>query len=186
MISARGVSRRYGAGVALHPTDFELAAGELVALVGPNGAGKSTLLAILAGALEPSSGSVRRTGAVAWAPQQPALYGRLTPNQNLRLFARLERADVVAQSHELPDRPAATLSVGPRQLLNLEIAFLGSPRTALLDEPTAALDANRRAELWAALERLRTDGGAVAFVTQLPEEAERADRVLRLDAGRVA
>jgi ABC-type multidrug transport system ATPase subunit len=184
MIAARGVSRRYGAGVALHPTDFELGAGELVALVGPNGAGKSTLLSILAGALPPSSGTVRREGAVAWAPQRPAVYTRLTPRENLTLFARL--ADTTPEPVDLPDRPVAELSVGQRQQLNLAVAFLGSPRTALLDEPTASLDPAHREELWAALERLRADGGAVAFVTQLPEETERADRVLHLDAGRVS
>lgn len=183
MIVARGVSRRYGGDVALHPTDFELKAGELVALVGPNGAGKSTLLAILAGALEPSSGSVRRDRDVAWAPQRPAVYARLTPRENVELFARLARTAPAPVS--LPDRPVGDLSVGQRQQLNLELAFLGSPRVALLDEPTASLDPDRRDELWRTLERLRADGGAVAFATQSPDEAERASRVVRLEHGRV-
>jgi ABC-type multidrug transport system ATPase subunit len=183
LISARGVSRRYGGDVALHPTDFDLRAGELVALVGPNGAGKSTLLAILAGALEPSSGTVRRERDVAWAPQRPAAYARLTPHENVELFARLGRT--APEPVALPDRPVGDLSVGQRQQLNLVLAFLGSPRVALLDEPTASLDPDRREELWRAVDRLRADGGAVAFATQALDEAARADRVVRLEHGRV-
>ena len=185
MIVARAVSRRYGANVALHPCDFELSAGEVVALVGPNGAGKSTLLALLAGALPPTSGTVRREVATGWAPQRAALYGKLTPRENLALFARLAGVELVAQSHKLPDRPAAELSVGQRQRLNLELAFLGEPRALLLDEPTASLDDERRSELWERVERLRADGGAAAFATQLHEDADRADRIVHLDAGRV-
>ena len=183
MISAHRVSRRYGGAVALHPTDFELSPGELVALVGPNGAGKSTLLSLLAGALEPSSGTVAREGSVAWAPQRPAVYGRLTPRENVALFARL--ADVAPEPVDLPDRPVADLSVGQRQQVNLVVAFLGTPSAALLDEPTASLDPDRREELWRTVEELRAGGGGVAFATPLGDEAARADRVVRLEHGRV-
>ena len=184
MIQARGVSRRYGAHVALHETDFELHEGELVALVGPNGAGKSTLLSVLAGALEPSTGSVERSVPTGWAPQRPALYSRLTPRENVELFARLAGATSTV-GIDLPDRPAAELSVGQRQRLNLALAFLGEPRVLLLDEPTAALDDDRRAELWQQVAALCADGGAVVFATQLHEETERADRVVHLHGGHV-
>ncbi|MDX6400785.1 MAG: type transport system ATP-binding protein, partial [Gaiellaceae bacterium] len=60
MLRAREVARRFGAQVALEPTDLEVRGGETLALIGPNGAGKSTLLALLAGALEPTSGTVER------------------------------------------------------------------------------------------------------------------------------
>jgi ABC-type multidrug transport system ATPase subunit len=101
LLAARAVARRYGSQIALEPTDFQLGDGEAVALVGPNGAGKPTLLALLAGALEPSEGRIeRRTGVrVGWAPQRAAQYARLSPRENLELFARLE-------ADERPDRSA--------------------------------------------------------------------------------
>jgi len=184
LLVARGVSRRYGDRLALEPCDVELRVGETIALVGPNGAGKSTLLSILAGALEPSGGRVETGVRVGWAPQRPALYGKLTPRENLELLARL--GGVEALLSDLPERPAAQLSVGQRQRLNLTLAFLGSPRVLLLDEPTASLDSERREELWLRIAELRADGGAVCFVTQNPEEAERADRVARIEDGRLS
>jgi ABC-2 type transport system ATP-binding protein len=196
LLSARGVSRRFGAHVALERTDIDVQEGEVLALVGPNGAGKSTLLALLAGALEPSEGQVEsRPGIkVGWMPQRPAHYARLSARQNLELFARLERdADPPAAAKrllarfELPadERSAQALSVGNRQRLDLAIAVLARPSVLLLDEPTAALDPRQRRRLWDAAARLREDGGAVVLVTQNIEDLERiADRVAVLLEGR--
>jgi len=183
LLRAQGVSRRFGSRTVLEPCALELRGGETVALVGPNGAGKSTLLSILAGALDPSTGRVESDATVGWAPQRPALYGKLTPSENLALFASL--AHVAPRISDLPERPAAQLSVGQRQRLNLELALLGDPEVLLLDEPTASLDVDRREELWAELERLRAAGGAVCFVTQNLEEVGRADRVARIAHGRL-
>ena len=183
LLAALGVSRRYGDRTALQPCELELRAFETVALRGPNGAGKSTLLSILAGALDPTNGRVESAEHVGWAPQRPALYGKLTPRENLRLFARLD--GVQPSSTDLPDRPAAQLSVGQRQRLNLALAFLGSPQVLLLDEPTASLDSERREELWARIDALRADGGAICFVTQNSDEVERADRVGWIEDGRL-
>ncbi|HZO61417.1 MAG TPA: ABC transporter ATP-binding protein [Gaiellaceae bacterium] len=193
LLAARGVARRFGGHVALQPTDLEVRGGEALALVGPNGAGKSTLLAILAGALEPSEGAVERADGVraGWMPQKPAHYGRLSPRQNLELFARLERAGDPAEllaRLELPDddRPASALSVGNRQRLDLAISLLPDPRVLLLDEPTAALDPRQRRRLWETARGVRDAGGAVVLVTQNLEDLEHvADRVAALLDGRV-
>jgi ABC-type multidrug transport system ATPase subunit len=168
---------------------------ETLALVGPNGAGKSTLLALLAGALQPTTGVIeRRDGVrVGWVPQRPAHYSRLSARENLELFARLEgerdprtAADRLLASFGLPldDRASGTLSVGNRQRLNLAIALLGGPEVLLLDEPSAALDPGQRRRLWERVEALREEGGAVVFATQNVEELEHhADLVAVLQAG---
>ncbi len=197
LLAARGAGRRFGARTALEPTDLELWAGEIVALVGANGAGKSTLLGLLAGALPPSFGAVVRAEGVrvGWVPQRSAHYGRLSALENLELFARLERepepgdaARRLLERFELPAerRPTSGLSVGNRQRLDLAIALLGRPRVLLLDEPTASLDAARRHDLWETMAQVRDAGGAVCFATQNADEVERlADRVGVLRDGRL-
>jgi ABC-type multidrug transport system ATPase subunit len=193
LLAARGVSRRFGDHVALHPTDLDVAAGEVLALVGPNGAGKSTLVGILAGALPPTSGSVERGDGVlvGWMPQRSAHYGRLSARENLELFARLAGAggtEMLLARFELPDdgRPAAALSVGNRQRLDLAISLLGDPQVLLLDEPTAALDPRQRRRLWETAAGVRAAGGAVVLVTQNVEDLEHiADRVALLVDGRI-
>jgi ABC-type multidrug transport system ATPase subunit len=195
VLAARGAGRRFGEHTALEPTTMEVREAEVVALLGPNGAGKSTLLALLAGGLEPSSGSIERRAGVriGWTPQRPAHYGRLSPRENLELFADLEgeAEPAAAATHllgqfELPDarRPSARLSVGNRQRLNLAISLLGNPDVLLLDEPTASLDPPQRRKLWQTAVQHTQRGGAVVFATQNHEELEgHADRVLVLLEG---
>jgi ABC-2 type transport system ATP-binding protein len=196
LLAARGVSRQFGSQVALAPTDLEVIAGEVLALVGPNGAGKSTMLALLAGALEPTTGVVERLDGVrvGWAPQRPGHYARLSALENLRLFAQLaEEADPetaaarLVERYELPDsnRLSGDLSVGMRQRLNLAIAQLGSPQVLLLDEPTASLDPEQRGRVWETISAQTAAGGSVVFATQNLEEVERASRVARLRDGRL-
>jgi len=196
VLRARQVARRFGSQIALEPTGIDVRAGEALALIGPNGAGKSTLLALLAGALEPSSGTIERVDGVrvGWVPQAAAFYDRLTARENLELFGRLEGEPQYARvAQELlvrfeipPDRPAHTLSVGNRQRLNVALALLGSPRVLLLDEPTAALDPGQRRRLWETVTALRDEGGSVVFATQNLEELELyADRVAVLQRGQL-
>jgi ABC-2 type transport system ATP-binding protein len=195
LLVARGVSRRFGSELALAPTDVEVRAGDVLALVGPNGAGKSTMLALLAGALEPTAGTVelRQGVRVGWAPQRPGHYARLSALENLRLFARLageQQPDTAAarllEVWGLPDsrRLSGDLSVGTRQRLNLAIALLGSPEVLLLDEPTASLDPDQRSRLWESVAAHAEGGGGAVFATQNMEEVERvAGRVVGLRDG---
>jgi ABC-2 type transport system ATP-binding protein len=198
LLAARGVTRRFGDHVALHPIDLDVRAGDALALVGPNGAGKSTLLALLGGALPPSGGHVERTAGttLGWAPQRAGHYGRLTPRENVELFARLAgaaepeaRATVLLEQLGLRDdaRPSGVLSVGQRQRLNLALALLGDPALLLADEPTAALDEQARERFWQLAAERRAAGGAVVFATQAGDEPARyATRVLALEEGRLA
>ncbi len=196
LLTARGVARRFGRHRALAPVDLEVRAGEVAAVIGPNGAGKSTLVAILAGALAPTSGRVEHAEPapkVGWVPQRPSHYGRLSPRENLELFARLQEVPEPAaaaarmlETVDLPadERPAMHLSLGNMQRLNLGIALLGGPDVLLLDEPTAALDPRQRRRLWELATATARAGGAVVFVTQNLEELERfADRVIVLRGG---
>jgi ABC-2 type transport system ATP-binding protein len=173
--------------------------GDALALIGPNGAGKSTLLSILAGALDPSDGfvaaaSVDHSGPkVGWVPQKPAHYQRLSPRENLELFAQLEgvaKAKEVADRYigllDLPDdgRLTAELSAGNQQRLNVAVALLAGPDVLLLDEPTASLDPRQRRLLWKVAAQVRERQGAVVFATQNLEELERfATRVAVLVGG---
>ncbi len=181
---ARGIVKLYGDREALRGVNLEAEAGELVAIIGPNGAGKTTLLSILAGISKPNEGKVESAdGAVGWVPQQAALYRRLTVEENLLLFARLERhPDPHASTEQmlaltgLGERRGeivARLSGGNQQRINIAIGLLSRPRVLLLDEPSVGLDPRQRARLWEFVSALAKDGTTVIFSTHDIQEAER-------------
>lgn len=191
----------------LDSVDLALARGETVALLGPNGAGKSSLMRLLAGRLLPSRGSVRVLGgdpgreagvrrAIAWVPQEIALYPRLTVRENLEVFSRLmglpraARAPAVLRAlartglEEVADRLVGVLSGGYQRRANIAAALLAEPALVLLDEPTQGVDQAARAAIHAVLERLPRAGAAVLIATHDFAEAERlADRILVLQDG---
>jgi len=195
LIEARVITKRYGTRTALAELSMEARAGERVACIGPNGAGKTTLLTILAGIQRPDGGEVvRSTERVGWVPQQPALYGKLSVAENLRLFARLERVPEVEATVErmlvqtgLADRAGeqvARLSGGNRQRVNVAIGILSAPEALLLDEPSSALDPRQRQRLWDFIGALTAAGTCVVYATHDVAEAERyGDRVLVLADG---
>ena len=195
VIEARGLTKRFGRREALRDVSVTAGRGELVAVIGPNGAGKTTLLSILAGAQPADAGSVSRSAReVGWVPQQPALYGKLSVAENLRLFARLERCPDVEGAVErmlaqadLRDRAGdevGELSGGNRQRVNIAIGLLAEPEVLLLDEPTTALDPRQRARLWEFLHGLAAQGTTVVYSTHNVQEAERhAHRVVVLADG---
>jgi ABC-2 type transport system ATP-binding protein len=194
-LEAHGLVKRYGGREALRGVSFEARAGELVAIIGPNGAGKTTLLSILAGIVKPDRGEVRApAGSVGWVPQQAALYRRLTVEENLLLFARLEghedpRASAtemleMAGLAERREEIVARLSGGNQQRINIAIGLLSRPLVLLLDEPSVGLDPRQRARLWEFVSALAEGGTTVIFSTHDIQEAERyGQRVLVLADG---
>jgi ABC-2 type transport system ATP-binding protein len=199
-LRVRGISKRYGDVEALREVSFEAHAGEVVAIVGPNGAGKTTLLSIIAGTQHASAGSLELAGAggrgalVGWAPQQAALYSRLTVAENLMLFARLEKvADAPAAVERMlaqtglgarANERHARLSGGNRQRVNVALALLSDPPVLALDEPSAALDPAQRERLWRFIAALAREGRTVVFSSHNMAEVERhATRAVVLDEG---
>jgi ABC-2 type transport system ATP-binding protein len=197
VLRAADIRKTFGDWTALRGVSFDVRRGELVACIGPNGAGKTTLLSILAG-IQPADGGTIEIPAggrsVGWVPQQPALYGRLTVAENLRLFARLEGVDDVEGTVDRmleqtdlagrADERAANLSGGNQQRLNIAAGLVSSPALLLLDEPTASLDPRQRERLWEFIVELAADGTSVVYSTHVVSEAERfAARVLVLADG---
>jgi ABC-2 type transport system ATP-binding protein len=194
VIEVSSVGHAFGDRAALRDVTFSAEPGELLAVIGPNGAGKTTLLSILAGIRDPDSGSVSVPGKVGWVPQQAALYRRLTVEENLRLFARLEKCSDVDDAVErmldqtgLRDRRGdqiGTLSGGNQQRVNIAIGLLSKPAVLLLDEPSTGLDPRQRERLWDFVLALAGQGTTVIYTTHHLVEAERyGNRLLVLADG---
>ena len=196
VLEASGLRKRFGEREALKGVSLRAGRGELVAVIGPNGAGKTTLLSILAGILRPDQGQVGTgRGEIGWVPQQVALYGKLTVEENLELFARLEGAadprravDRMLELSGLRARAGdqvAELSGGNRQRVNIAIGLLTQPELLLLDEPSAGLDPRQRERLWEFILRLAEEQGtAVVYATHNIQEADRyAGRLIVLADG---
>ncbi len=189
VLEAHDLRKSFGDREALRGVSFTARRGELLAIIGPNGAGKTTLLSIIAGIQPPDSGSVSRSPAeIGWVPQQAALYRRLSVEENLRLFAELERIedregtvdellDRVDLAHRRGDQ-VSTLSGGNQQRVNIAIGLLSRPAVLLLDEPTTGLDPRSREQLWGFLTGLAAEGTTVIFSTHNIAEAERYGRRL--------
>jgi sulfonate transport system ATP-binding protein len=195
-VSVRGLTRRFGSNTVLHGLDLELEPGSFVALLGRSGSGKTTLLRTLAGLdAAPADAELRLPDAVAVVFQEPRLlpWKRVWSNVALGLPGssvkeRAERAlgEVGLSKHH--EAWPATLSGGEAQRVALARALVREPRLLLLDEPFAALDALTRIRMHAlVLDLWRAHGPTTLIVTHDVDEAVLlADRVLVLDAGRIA
>lgn len=203
-----GVTKRFGAVVALDDFSVTIPAGRVTALVGPDGAGKSSTLRLLAGALRPTSGRlvvggldvVRHTAAVqsriGFVPSRRLLYGDLTIAENLEFFAGLYPGDpdeMRRRRRELLDlvdltrftsRLAGNLSGGMRQKLALACALQHGPALLLMDEPTTGIDPLARRDLWRLFHRLNRDGLTIILATPAMDEATRSHEVLFMAKGR--
>jgi linearmycin/streptolysin S transport system ATP-binding protein len=193
---------------ALDGVTLSAAAGEIVGLLGPNGAGKTTLVRAITGRVAPDSGSLRVFGLPpedpkaralrGWVPQEIALYGALTPRENLWTFGRYQglESDVLTRaiaeslswigladrSNERTDR----LSGGMRRRLNIAAGTIHSPRLLLLDEPTVGVDPQSRERIYAMIGELKARGVALLYTTHYMEEAARlCDRIAIIDHGRI-
>ncbi|MGY1745852.1 ATP-binding cassette domain-containing protein [Blastococcus sp. SYSU D00695] len=211
MIEATGLGKSYGGHRALDGVTLHAAKGEVLALLGPNGAGKTTTVRVLTTLTRPDRGSARIAGhdvvrepararaALGLTGQAAAVDDRQTGRENLVMVGRLahlgrrgararaaellERFDLVAAA----DRQAGTWSGGMRRRLDLAMSLVARPRVLFLDEPTTGLDPASRGTMWSAIGELVGAGTTVLLTTQYLEEADRlADRVVLVDAGRVA
>jgi ABC-2 type transport system ATP-binding protein len=197
VLETAGITKRFGDRHALRDVGFEVQSGELLAVMGPNGAGKTTLLSILAGITTPDSGTIQApAGEIGWVPQQAALYRRLTVEENLRLFAKLERLEDVdaaverwleqTELGERRDDQVSNLSGGNQQRINIAIGLLSEPAVILLDEPSSGLDPGQRIKLWEFVSGLAKGGTTVIYSTHQIEEASHyGDRLLVLADGDV-
>ena len=208
-LSLRALRRTFGARVAVDDLSLDVSRGELFGIVGPDGAGKTTTLRMLAGVLRPSSGEAWVDGVdaarqpervkprIAYMAQRFGLYEDLTVRENLDFYAdlyrvpRTDRPERYARLYafsrlaEFEDRLAGKLSGGMKQKLSLSCCLVHRPRVLLLDEPTFGVDPISRRELWLILHEMVAEGVTVVVSTSYLDEAERCDRVVLLDEGRV-
>jgi lipooligosaccharide transport system ATP-binding protein len=207
-IRLRGVVKHYGEVTAVNGLDLTVPDGTCVGLLGPNGAGKSTTMRLLtaqaiadAGELEvlgfqlPAESKAARA-QMGVVPQLDNLDVTLTVEQNLLVFthlyrvprgerhAAIERALEIANLRERRTSRVDELSGGMRRRLLIARALVHQPRLVLLDEPTVGLDPQVRQELWALIDRLRSEGASILMSTHYIEEAERlADTVVVVSQG---
>ncbi len=208
-IVAKGLGRQFGDNVVIEPLDVSVDRGQRVGIVGADGAGKTTLLQMLAGILDPTVGECRVLGfdtrreakqaaaRIGYMSQGFTLYDRLSVKENLSFAARIrdvpdelyrERSERLLSMSGLgrfTDRPAAKLSGGMRKKLSLCTNLVHEPELLILDEPGLGVDPLSRRHLWTMLDRFRSQGLTMVVATSYMDEAERCDRILLLEQGRV-
>jgi putative spermidine/putrescine transport system ATP-binding protein len=209
-LDVRGVSKAYGASMALTPIDLKVVAGELLAVLGPSGSGKTTLLQIICGLVEPSSGRLIIDGRdetdnpadkrdVGVVFQNYALFPHLTVRENVafplqmrrtpaaELRGRVEAALAMVGLTDFAGRFPRDLSGGQQQRVALARCFVYRPSLILMDESLSALDKKLRDSMRIEVKRLHRETGAtIVFVTHDQEEAlALADRICLMNEGRI-
>ena len=199
----RGLVKRFEGKTVLDGIDLVVPEGQFLAIIGKSGCGKSTLLRLLAGLDRPTAGTIdhgpSRKGDVRIMFQEPRLlpWARVIDNVSVGLTgiatgaAARDRALARLNEVGLADRAGdwqSVLSGGQRQRVALARALVGEPRILALDEPLGALDALTRIEMQGLLERVwRRQGFTSVLVTHdVSEAVVLADRIIMLDAGRIA
>jgi lipooligosaccharide transport system ATP-binding protein len=210
LISARGLTKRFGGYVAVDGVDFDVQRGEVFGFLGPNGAGKTTTMRMIAcvspvfgGDLSVLGSDPRHDGPTIRArlgvvPQEDNLDTELTVWDNLLIYGRYfglpvpvirERAAELLRFARLDDRRNSRvdpLSGGMKRRLIIARALINRPDLLLLDEPTTGLDPQARHLLWERLYRLKRDGVTQVITTHYMDEAEQlCDRLVIMDEGRI-
>jgi ABC-2 type transport system ATP-binding protein len=208
-IDARGLTKRFGALVAVDALDLTVERREVYGFLGPNGSGKSTTIRMLCGLLDPTAGHIEVLGCriprdaealkrrIGYMTQRFSLYEDLTVEENLSFLAAVHdvpRAAARPRIAELLGRYwladqrkqlAGTLSGGQKQRLALAGTVLHKPDLLFLDEPTSAVDPQSRREFWDSLFELADEGTTLLVSTHYMDEAERCTRLAILDHGRI-
>jgi len=195
---------------AVDDLSLDIEAGEFYALLGPNGAGKTTTLRMVAGLLQPDGGEISICGfdvlqdpvaakrVLAWVPDEPMVYDKLTPFEYLEFVAGLwgmdgdyarAKADQLVEwlgLSEHADERCQGFSKGMRQKVALAGALIHEPRLIILDEPLTGLDAGSARQVKTVLRGLVAQGVTVIMTTHILEVAERmADRIGVISKGRL-
>ena len=210
LISARGLTKKYGDFTAVDAIDFDVAKGESFGLLGPNGAGKSTTMRIIAATSQRTSGTISILGRdpeehgpqirahLGVVPQQDNLDGELTVTENLFIYgryfglskkfirAKVEELLAFAQLEEKRDVKVDALSGGMKRRITIARALVSEPDILMLDEPTTGLDPQARHILWDRLFRLKETGVTLVLTTHFMDEAEQlCDRLVVMDKGKI-
>jgi putative spermidine/putrescine transport system ATP-binding protein len=205
------LGKRYGALVALAPTDLEVAAGEFLTLLGPSGSGKTTLLSLIAGLAEPDSGEVWLGAdditlsppyerAIGMVFQNYALFPHMTVADNIAFPLRMRKTPEaetrrkVAEALDMVRLPQVAqrypreLSGGQQQRIALARCVVYRPSLILMDEPLGALDKKLREQMQLEIRRIHRELGAtIVYVTHDQEEAmTMSDRICLMNAGCIA
>ena len=209
MLRLDGLCAGYHGLQILHELDLHVDEGEIVALVGANGAGKTTTLRTVSGMIRPTAGSITFEGkradgtrtaelvgrGLVHVPEERALFGPLTIEENLRMGAWTRKSQPLAESlsevfdlfpmlGERRRQTAETLSGGQQQMLSIGRALMARPRLLMLDEPSTGLSPKLTWAVLDAVRIIRDRGVAVLLVEQNAVHALRmADRAYVLESG---
>jgi len=206
-IDVHGLTKCFGRKVAVDHVDITVPEGEVWGFLGPNGSGKTTTIRMLCGLLKPDAGEGTCLGfdvrkdtenikrQVGYMTQRFSFWEDLSIRENLEFVARMYAIadgrkkvdDTLAQLGltNRQDQLAGELSGGWKQRLALAACMLHEPKLLLLDEPTAGVDPQARREFWEEIHRLSQSGLTVLVSTHYMDEAERCDRIVYINLGRI-